>query len=97
MKNLLLMLAPAFRNKRLTVPVIKTVALENKGIKELYEQIVSHILGVPANEKHCWLLAEKAYALIQQKRMRGISKIEILDEIKSIGEDFNLYRFVENY
>lgn len=96
-KNLLLMLAPAFRNKRLTVPVIKTVAIENKGIKELYEQIVSHITGAPSNEKRSWLLAEKAYALIQRKRMRGISKTEILGRIGSMGEGFNLYRFVENY
>lgn len=96
-KNLLLMLAPAFRNKRVTVPVIKTVALENKGIKELYDQIVSHIAVAPANEKRCWLLAEKAYALIQQKQMRGISKTGILEEIKFMGDDFNLYRFVESY
>jgi len=45
------------------------------------------------------LLAEKAYRLIQQKRMVGVDKKKLHDEIgKAMGyEGFNLYDFVERY
>ncbi|RYZ50568.1 MAG: hypothetical protein EOO14_19125 [Chitinophagaceae bacterium] len=48
------------------------------------------------NEKRSWLLAEKAYHLIQQKRMKDVDKASLQ---KTLGEkleekDFNLYRFV---
>ena len=96
-RNLRLMLAPAFHKKELPIPVIKTVAPQKKGIAELHAAIVAHINLHQVNDKHYWLLAEKAYFLLQQKRMKGISKKEIKKQIETAGEGFNLYRFVEGY
>jgi hypothetical protein len=44
-------------------------------------------------------MAEKAYALIQQRRMRHITKPALRAEIRPALEEgaFNLYAFVERY
>lgn len=98
-KNLRLMLAPAFRNHTIEVPVIKTVAATKTGIEELYSAIKKHQQLGLSNEKRSWLLAEKAYHLIQQKRMKGIEKASLQKELQAKTEDpsFNLYRFVNTY
>jgi LAO/AO transport system kinase len=96
-RNLRLMLAPAFHKKDIPIPVIKTIASQKQGIRELYEEIKSHINHRLFNDKRFWLLAEKAFSLIQQKRMKNVSKHEIKKKIEAAGIDFNLYQFVENY
>ena len=49
------------------------------------------------NEKKIFLLAEKAFRLLQRERMKGNGKKEIQDAImKHVHDpDFNLYRFVQ--
>jgi LAO/AO transport system kinase len=96
-RNLRLMLAPAFHIKAIPIPVIKCVATEKKGIQELYNEILSITSHHKLNDKRCWLLAEKAFFLIQQKRMKDINKSDIKSRIESEGKDFNLYRFIQNY
>jgi LAO/AO transport system kinase len=98
-KNLRLMLAPAFRNHTAEVPVIKTVAATKTGIEELHNAIEKHQQLGFTNEKHSWLLAEKAYHLIQQKRMKGVEKAALQNELQVKKEDpsFNLYKFVNTY
>ncbi|MEO5890363.1 MAG: methylmalonyl Co-A mutase-associated GTPase MeaB [Ferruginibacter sp.] len=96
-RNLRLMLAPAFHKKDIPIPVIKTIASQKEGIKELFGEIMSHLAHPHFNDKRSWLLAEKAYFLIQQKRMKDINKAEIKNEIDTAGMDFNLYRFIERY
>ncbi len=96
-KNLRLMLAPAFHNHTMPVPVIKTIASQKKGIEELLKTINETLHHKTDNEKRYWLLAEKAYHLIQKKRMEGINKEDIKTAIKTAGDDFNLYRFIKNY
>jgi LAO/AO transport system kinase len=77
------------------IPVIKAIATKNEGVDELIEAINKHhTIGV--NSKRPYLLAEKAFRLIQNNKMKGVSKQELQ---KHIGEemkkkDFNLYRFV---
>ncbi len=80
------------------IPVIKTVATKQEGIDELLSAINKHQL-VETNSKRSYLLAEKAWRLIQNKRMKGVSK-EILQ--RQIGteiqkKDFNLYRFIKKF
>ncbi|HEX6335126.1 MAG TPA: methylmalonyl Co-A mutase-associated GTPase MeaB [Flavisolibacter sp.] len=94
-KYLRQMLAPAFHNHQVEIPIIKTIASEKKGIDLLYEAIRNH--SVDDHHRRTWLLAEKAYYLIRQRRMRHISKDELQ---RRIGEQvarnhFNLYAFVE--
>jgi len=96
-KNLRLMLAPAFSSKQIPAPVIKTVALQKKGIAELFEIIKTQINHHQKNEKKLWLLAEKAYHLIQQKRMADINKTVLRNKIELAGSDFNLYNFIQQY
>lgn len=96
-KNLRMMLAPAFSNHATEVPILKTIASKNEGINELFEAIESILLQQKTNDKRNWLLAEKAYHLIQQKRMKDISKTELKDRIGAEGKTFNLYSFIKKY
>lgn len=95
--NLSLMLAPAFHSKEITIPIIKTVATSKQGINELYDAIVNQIAHSTLNEKRSWLLAEKAFYLISQNRMKGIDKSELKEEIAKEGSKFNLYEFIKGY
>ena len=96
-KNLRLMLAPAFHNHTVPVPVIKTVASQKKGIDELLTAMNSNLQQKKDSGKRSWLLAEKAYYLIQQKKMNMLTKAELKQKIEAAGKDFNLYNFIKNY
>jgi len=79
-----------------SIPVIKAVATKYEGVDELIDAINKHhTVGV--NTKRAYLLAEKAYRLIQNKRMKDISKQDLKSEIEQelLKPDFNLYRFVK--
>lgn len=95
-KNLRLMLAPAFH--RHEIEVIKTVASAGTGVQELSAAIQKHQLHLFPNEKKAWLLAERAYYLIQQKRMKDVSKADLQKDIGSQlrNSEFNLYWFVHS-
>ena len=95
-KNLRLMLAPAFHQHKLPIEVVKTVASSAIGIDELYKAIQKHQQQGPENEKKAWLLAERAYYLIQQKRMKNINRAELEAAIKKI-KHINLYQFLKQY
>jgi LAO/AO transport system kinase len=97
-KNLRLMLAPAFHNRQHEIPVIKTVGTAKSGIADLYEAIEEQQQLNLTNSKKTWLLTEKAYYLVQQKRMRKVSKMELHKQIQALYEqnNFNLYSFVES-
>jgi LAO/AO transport system kinase len=97
--NLRLMLAPAFHSHQHEVAIVKTIASQQKGIDELFQKIIEHQQQNTANDKHYWLLAEKAFYLIQQKKMKNISKQQLKNEIEkeALGSDFNLYIFLEKY
>ena len=95
-KNLRLMLAPAFNRSITEVPIIKTIASQKEGIKELFEKIEVHNQLIQSSDKKYWLLAEKAFHLIQQHRMKDIGKAELKKELQDSG-DMNLYQFIEKY
>jgi len=96
-KNLRLMLAPAFATHKQEIPIIKTIAHQQQGLSDLVAAIQQHQKEDPYNEKKAWLLTEKAYQLIQKERMRDIDKHALLHDIKdhSVSPDFNLYRFIQ--
>ena len=101
-KNLRMMLAPALYTKQQNVPVIKTIASQKKGIQEVMKAIDEKIAAlnqvVPTgNDRRAWLLAEKAFYLIQQKRIADVSKTELKKRIEAVGENFNLYQFIQTY
>ena len=96
-KNLRLMLAPAFHNHTMPVPVIKTIASQKDGVAELLNTITDSFSLAKDNKKRSWLLAEKAFQLIQQKKMKAIDKTMLKQKIEDAGKDFNLYAFIKNY
>lgn len=98
-KNLRLMLAPAFHNRYDEVPVIKTVASQNTGVDELLKTVDHLLKHHHSKERKYWLLAEKAYQLIQRKKMNGIQKEKLKEEIKELSNknSFQLYSFIKNY
>lgn len=76
------------------VPVLKTAAHKGTGVPELAAAIDAHYAAlVPATKLH--LLAEKAYRLIRDQRMKDV-RLEELEQAlleKSESPDFNIYRF----
>ena len=76
------------------LPVLKTAAHTASGISELADAIDAHYAAlVPSTKLH--LLAEKAYRLIREQRMKDLH-IEELEQAlleKSKSGDFNIYRF----
>lgn len=95
-KNLRLMLAPAFHLHKNKIEIIKTIASTGAGINDLYKAIQKALAHKEANEKKAWLLADRAYYLLQQQRMKGISKAALQKEIAPQLQDgtFNLYRYL---
>jgi len=79
-----------------SIPVVKAVATKGEGVNELIDIISKH-QTVKENEKRIFLLAEKAYRLIQNQKMKNVSKKQLQEqiaiEVKKKG--FNLYRFVK--
>ena len=96
-KNLRQMLAPAFYRTQNTIAILKTSALQKQGIKELCDAINTHQMQNQTNEKKSWLLADKAYHLVQQYKMKEIKKEGLKKEIEQQTGPFNLYSFVEKY
>lgn len=99
-KNLKQIIYPSRHISSNEVPVVKTVADQNIGINVLFEKIESHQLLHKSADKHLWLLTEKAYYLIQAKRMSNINKETLYKTIKAeieAADKFNLYRFIEEF
>ncbi len=80
------------------VPVIKTIASENIGIDELINSIFTHQQTVQSSDKKFLLIAERAYHLIQKKRMESVNKEHLRYRIKKQLElgGFNLYKFLRD-
>ena len=95
-KNLLQMLTTNFSNPAQQIPVIKTIASRKEGIQELKEKITASS-SVQNAERKTWLLAEKAYQLIKNKRMMDVNKQDLKEAVEKEGNAFNLYLFVEHY
>lgn len=95
--NLQQMLAPVFKNKLVEIKIVKTIASENKGVDILAEEIFQKKIHNEQNQKKWFLLAEKAYDLIQKKKMENIDKSLIRKGIIEYGESINLYEFIKKY
>jgi LAO/AO transport system kinase len=77
------------------IPVIKTIANRSEGIADVIAAING--LAVSENPRRSFLLGEKAWKLIQQKRMKDVDKKKLFEDIEAASRkpDFNLYSFVE--
>lgn len=98
-KNLQLMLAPAFQHKKQEIPIIKTIASQKKGIDELLESIYKTYKYNANNiDRKCWLLAEKVYQLIVKQKMKNFNKDQLYNNIKQayINKNFQLYQYIKD-
>ena len=79
------------------IPVIKTIASERSGLHELAEAIDKKLTLHEEQDRKYWLLAERAYQLIRNERMKNVSKDELKKNIKAAIHEgkFNLYSFVK--
>jgi len=77
--------------------VIKTVAHRAEGVEDLIHAIEEHSYSV--NHKKPFLLAEKAWKLIQNDRMKDIDKKKLQADLDKAckNSDFNLYSFIEAF
>lgn len=80
-----------------TAPVIKTIATQEKGIEEIITKMEQH--STYNNDKKLFTLTEKAFKLIQNKRMKNVNRRELQNEIEKemIKKNFNLYKFATRY
>ncbi|GGB09871.1 methylmalonyl Co-A mutase-associated GTPase MeaB [Puia dinghuensis] len=98
-RNLRSMQTAAFRKEGRDIPVVKTVAWQKQGIEDLVRYIDADREKPSAVEKRYRILAEQAYLLIQQQRMKGVDRKSLAATIEELSKDgsFNLYRFVKDF
>ena len=86
-------------NKGEHAPVIKTVASQNEGIKELWEVIKEKTITARPGDVKVEILVKKAWYLLQQFRMKDVDpflfKERFYKEYKE-NKTMNLYNFVYN-
>ena len=94
-KNLVMMTAL----KTEKIPVLKTIAHQKEGVTELLTAILAHQQHQGQIEKKIYLLAQRAWHLIQNKRMRDMKMNELMLEVKTtyLNNRFNLYQLVAKY
>lgn len=94
------LLAHSKRSDQWETPVIKTVAIKQEGVSELIAALDAHRNQVQGNhQRRALLLAEKAYQLIQHRRMQQLNRQALLADVQRQMNDpqFNLYRIVQQY
>jgi LAO/AO transport system kinase len=96
--NLKQMLSPAFHHSTKEIPILKIIATQKEGIHELYS-IISNWTWGAHHSKKLNLMAEKAWSLIQFKKMKAINKERLKKDLENQLSDpgFNLYKFANTY
>lgn len=79
------------------IPIFRTVASKNEGINDIAALMLSSAKN--KNTRSELLLTQKAYNLIQQKRMAGVDKKKLQHELAEAlkSDTFNLYRFIADF
>jgi len=80
-----------------TIPVFKTVADQEDGIADVYHWILEPVsLSI---ERKAFLFAEKAWKIIQHRKMIGVDKKKLREDIQAalLENNFNVYRFAEKF
>ena len=102
LKNLKYLVHSKTLKNNWSIPVVKTIATKSEGIDELTTKIHEHFEHQHDNhfEKKAWLLAQKAWRLIQKKRMANVSlqqlQLDIQKQLKEKGV-VNVYQFLKEH
>ena len=85
------------QQKGTEIPIFKTIASINSGIDKITDFIENS--AEKKNSHREYLLAAKAYKVIQQKRMSGINKTELYQTVLEASKEpgFNIYSFAEKF
>ncbi len=94
-KNLNLQLSPSLHHKKEHLTIIKTIAIQKEGVDDLREAIKSKLSNLSATGGTKFL-AEKAYRLISNKRMKDVDITELEQKLRE-DQSSNLYRFIKMY
>lgn len=80
-----------------SIPILKTVAAKNKGIEDLCKWIIEPVEAV--NKRKEFLFAEKAWKIIQHRKMQNVDKKRLRDAIHEAlsKSDFNIYRIADEF
>ena len=86
-------------NNREEIPILKTVAVEGKGVKELIRTFSTVTKSANSQERKLMLLTEKSFKIIQRNRMRGFDKKNLYENLQRfyLSEGFSLYRFTNKF
>ena len=86
-------------NQKENIPVLKTVAVESRGVKELIIEIVKERDSEKNKERKLILLAEKALRIIARHRMKSFDVLQLKNDLqlKMNTPGFNLYNFISHY
>lgn len=82
------------------IPVIKTVATQHEGMAALANEITTYLdTANKTKEKRTYLLADKCWQLIQEKRMRNVDRKKLQADVATALQtaNFNIYRFVKEF
>ena len=81
------------------IPVIETIATEEKGIDTLSEAIDTHVRSGSVSERRYMLLAEKIEQLVAARRMADFNKMEVAQALKTEMNKagFNLYLYIKTF
>ena len=79
------------------IPIFKTVASKEEGVAAFCEWVIKSPRA--RNARKQFLVAEKAFKLIQHYRMQDVDKMKLRHEVNeaSLKIDFNIYQFVSNW
>lgn len=80
------------------ISVLKTIADKNTGVDDLCNWMMEPVRGNHAERKE-FLFAEKAWKLIQHKKMKNIDKKKLHESIREAlkNDNFNIYRFADEW
>lgn len=86
-------------NGKEDIPVLKTVAVESRGVKEVIDAISALQQNNKNNERKQILMTEKALRIIAKSKMKGFDKNALRKELSEAAAlpSFNLYSFVKKY
>ena len=93
------MLAPAFSRQQQEILILQTTATSNEGVAQVFTTLCELSSTPKESEKRNRLLAERAYRLIEAKRMKDVNRDLLFEKIKAEKEkgDFNLYQFANRF
>jgi LAO/AO transport system kinase len=94
--NLQQMLRQLMHNNVWEVPIIATLATQNKGIEAMLQAIETHTALTLKPEYNVVMLANKAYSLLQEKCMKrfNYSALKAMLVTEMLKPEFNLYKWI---